>query len=148
MISGDNDISVRMATIEDLEPIKALADSHKLELGFLVRGAIRRSIEHHEILIVDHLTSGVCGFVQYRHRQDEQTTLYNIVVTPAFRGRGLGRRLLNALIAEAVQHQKECIQLKCPSDLPANSFYSHCEFGLVKTEEGKHRALNVWRLVL
>jgi len=148
MISGDNDVLVRMAVTEDLERIKLLADSHKSELGFLIRGAIRKSIDNHEVYTADHLSFGVCGFVQYRYRRDEQTTLYNIVVDPAYRGLGLGRRLLDALVADAVQHHKGYIQLKCPSELPANGFYRHCGFELVQIEEGKLRALNVWRLQL
>ena len=56
MISGDNDVLVRMAVTEDLERIKLLADSHKSELGFLIRGAIRKSIDNHEVYTADHLS--------------------------------------------------------------------------------------------
>ena len=148
MISGNNEIVIRKAEAIDLDDIKTLADQHKRELGFIIRGALQKSIDSGEVLIAINPQRIVCGFVQFRHRKDEQTTLYNIVVIPSCRMKGLARHLIGTLVIESKQKQKAYIQLKCPVELPANDFYHQCGFSLVEREEGKHRQLNIWRLLL
>jgi N-acetylglutamate synthase-like GNAT family acetyltransferase len=147
MTSGKNEFTVRKATISDLEGIKRLADAHKSELGFIVRSALQRSIESEELLVAE-ADSELLGFIQYRHRKDEQTTLYNVAVAPQRRGNGVGRALVLALATEAQKKAKQLILLKCPTELRANAFYQRYGFELAATETGKHRALNIWKLPL
>lgn len=151
MIFGSNKIKaiLRKATLEDLDGIKILVDKHKNELGFVVRGALHRSIESSEIIVaVDEIEGNLVGFVHYRHRKDKQTTLYNIVVAQDKRRCGIGKLLLDSLAAEAINKEKESILLKCPIELPANDFYRHLGFKLDSTIEGKKKPLNIWSLSL
>jgi N-acetylglutamate synthase-like GNAT family acetyltransferase len=144
---GDLHLSIRKGVHEDIPALKGLADQHKRELGFIVQGALKTSIDKSELLVA--IWNGVvCGFVHYRHRNDGQTTLYNIVVSEDRRYCGIGRRLLKTLIQEAHTRQMQAILLKCPLDLPANSFYAKCGFVLIHTELGKFRPLNIWRHAL
>lgn len=146
-IYGGNKMIFRKATVQDLNNIKALVDQHKLELGFVIRSALEKSIETAEIIVaVDNQTRTLVGFVQYRHRKDDQTTLYNIVVHPNFRRQGIGVRLVNELKAEAKSFHKKIILLKCPAQLPANEFYQNYGFSLSNTENGKKRPLKIWML--
>lgn len=138
---------VRKATKKDLDAVKELADSHRNELGFVLRPALVRSISREEVLIAENST-GVMGFVEYHHREDEQTTLYHIAVIPNYRRKGIGRALVDALRSEAKLLGKRKILLKCPIDLPANGFYSRLGFQSVRKEEGKARNLHVWVLSL
>jgi len=138
---------IRKATSADLDAIKALVDSQKHELGFVSRAALARSIARREVLVAEN-SAGLIGFVEYHHRQDEQTTLYHIAVAPDHRRRGVGRALIDALCSEALALGKQAIQLKCPVGLPAHSFYAHLRFNPLRKERGKNRPLIVWSLSL
>jgi len=138
-------VSIRKATGRDLRSIDALATAHRKELGFVRRVALAESIRRGEILVAEN-DEHVVGLVHYRRRLDQQTTLYNIVVSPDRRQRGIGRRLIRALIREVRSLGKQCVVLKCPSDLPANKIYARLGFRRWREEPGKRWALTLWRL--
>lgn len=138
---------IRKATRTDLDIVKELADSCKHELGFVLRPALARSIAREELLVAENKTS-VIGFVEYHHRQDEQTTLYHIAVTQDHRRMGIGEALVDALRDEAHALRKSSIQLKCPADLPAKSFYAQIGFQPAKEELGRNRSLVIFVLRL
>jgi N-acetylglutamate synthase-like GNAT family acetyltransferase len=143
LTSGSN-VLIRPALPEDIDAIKRLADTHKHELGFLRRPALLEAISRQELLVAQN-DLGIIGFVEYRHRKDQQTTLYNVVVHPNHRNHSIGKRLLFALEEEAQQRGKSWVLLKCPIDLSANNFYLHLGYLKVDVEQGKTRNLNVWR---
>jgi N-acetylglutamate synthase-like GNAT family acetyltransferase len=145
LTSGVN--SIRKATPPDLDSIKQIADAHRQELGFIRRPTLQAAINRQEIFVADK-DGQIIGFVEYHHRRDEQTTLYNIVVQPNCRGQGVGRGLAEALITEAKSLNKAFIRLKCPAELESNQFYEALNFQLHETEAGKHRPLNVWQFSL
>lgn len=148
MTSGVNESWViRKATPSDLDAIKSIADAHRRELGFVLRPALAESIEREEMLVAEN-HQGLMGFVEYHHRQDEQTTLYHIVVAPDHRRQGIGRQLIERLADEARAAGKEFIVLKCPATLPANDFYACTGWSLAGSESGKYCPLNLWQLVL
>lgn len=142
-----NHISIRKATLNDLCSIGALAAAHRNELGFVRRVTLVEAIRHGEVLVAEN-EAHVVAFVHYHHRLDQQTTLYNIVVSPDRRRQGTGRRLVEALAEEARCLGKQCIVLKCPSELPANGFYARLGFQRWQEEPGKRRALSLWRLLI
>lgn len=135
---------IRRADLNDLDTIKRLADEHKRELGFIVRSALSYSILKGEMFVAISSDNTLCGFVQFRHRKDAQTTLYNIVVAESARNQSFGCQLIEELIADATRNRQDTVLLKCPIDLPANDFYRKCGFTLKQTEPGKSRPLNVW----
>jgi len=135
--------SVRKATPVDLDGIKALADAHKHELGFVLRPALARSIARGMLLVAEN-RSGLVGFVEYYHRRDGQTTLYHIAVVVDHRREGAGRALIDALCDEARCMGQRKIRLKCPEGLSAQSFYAQVGFRLVEWERGRRRALAIW----
>ena len=138
-------IIIRVARQRDLNSINALANTHRRELGFVRKVTLAASIRRQEILAAEN-DYQVVGFVHYHHRRDKQTTLYNIVVLSDSRHRGVGKRLINALVKESRSLDKRWIVLKCPSELPANKFYRHIGFQRWRKEPGKRRVLIVWRL--
>ena len=142
-----SDLVIHTATLLDLGELKELADAHKHELGFVLRPALARSITRGEVLVAENNT-GLIGFVEYHHRQDEQTTLYHIIVAPDYRRQGIGQRLIEQLADEARAADKKVIALKCPTTLPANDFYVCTGWLLAGSEPGKCRPLNLWQLVL
>ncbi len=141
---SQNNYTIRKAVLSDLDEIKTLADAHKTELGFILRPALAKSIHKDELLVVAN-SKGLIGFVDYHYRNDEQITLYNIVIAPKYRRQGIGSRLVQSLVNEAKEREKRHILLKCPAELDANKFYEALDFQLSKVEPGKHRKLNIWR---
>lgn len=142
-----SDLVIRKATQADLDVIKDLADAHKNELGFVLRPALANGIERGEVFVAEN-SRGIVGFVEYHHRQDEQTTLYHIAVQSEHRRQGIGRQLVEALIYDTSEYNKGFIQLKCPVELEANKFYKRLGFSQMEVHPGKGRDLAVWRLSL
>ncbi len=136
---------VRQSTIEDIPALKAIADANRPTLGFLMRSAFAESVVARWVLVAER-DSRLLGFVRYRHRRNEQTTIYELCVAQDYRGQGIGRLLIEALAQEAQERGKSHIQLKAVTGIAANGFYEHLGFALIGVETGKKRALNVWRL--
>ena len=147
MTFGVNEFVVCHATIDDLDAIKQIADAHRRELGFVRRPTLLAAINRQEIFVAKR-NEQIIGFVEYHHRRDNQTTLYNIVVKADYRTQGVGRALVEALAIESRGRGKAFILLKCPIDLPSNQFYKTLQFQSGTAEAGKHRPLNIWQLDL
>ena len=140
-----SEITICKATVGDLDAIKDLADEHKHELGFVLRPALARSIERTEVFVAKS-NGSVAGFLEYHHRQDSQTTLYHIVVRPDCRCQGIGQQLVDALVQDARERDKEVVHLKCPVDLEANEFYQQLGFSRARVQRSRNRDLAIWRL--
>lgn len=138
---------IRKSTLEDLESLNILVSAHKKELGFVRKVTLADSITQHNIFVAE-IDEKIAGFVHYRHRRDEQTTLYDIAIASEYRLLGIGEALIHNLIAEAQALSKHIILLKCPAELPANAFYAHLGFEQLREEPGKQRKLVVWKLAL
>lgn len=137
---------VRPATNTDIFAIKKIADANKNSLGFLPRPKINEAIEQKRIFVL-YKDDVLAGFLIFRHRKrDTQTTLSDICVSKEWRGQGGGQQLIDALIQDCILQSRDFILLKCPDDLPANTFYKKIGFNLVSVAEGKNRPLNIWRL--
>jgi ribosomal protein S18 acetylase RimI-like enzyme len=144
LISGDNSLIIIKATPDDIDEIKRIADAHRRELGFVRRPSLLEAIDRSEVLIAKQ-NGSILGFVEYRHRKDEQTTLHNIAIVSTYQRKGIGRKLVERLVSEAQEMGKSHISLKCPVDLPANEFYKMLNFQLCGIEPGKRRNLKIWR---
>lgn len=144
--SGDRP-RVRPAIAGDLDAVKALADQHRHELGFVLRPTLAESIQRGELLVAES-DDRVVGFVEYHLRRDKQITLYHIAVASGERRQGVGQALFSALREEAESQRATTILLKCPVGLGANQFYEAIGFGLSGTWAGRKRPLNVWTFPL
>lgn len=149
-------VTIRYACGEaDVLGAKRVARSCSEELGFVNLAALREAASKHWLLVaVEHEPKGagfaerVVGFVNFRIRQDKTCTLYEIATERAVRGRGVGKRLLAALVRRAHEEACSLVRLKCPVGLPSNNFYLERGFQPVRCELGKKRALNVWHYEL
>lgn len=136
-----NESAVSLAQQGDLPDIKALADAHRHELGFVNRAVLEKAIDDQEVLYIPNQ-----GFLHFHNRRDRISTLHHLCVSPRCRYQGTGRRLVN-------EWEKRCrksgvdikrLRLKCPIDLKANGFYSQIGFSRTGVEAGKNRSLIVW----
>ncbi len=141
-------IETRKAVPSDLAVIKAIADTERDSLGFITRGTVREAIDQGQIMVVA-VDGNIVGFQHYYHRKrDLQTTFYHKALRKEWRGQGLGRRLVDAVIDEARALGRRKVVLKCPVDLPSNRFHERYGFILVGQELGRKRKLNVWQYFL
>lgn len=136
-----SELIVRLAQKSDLPDIKALADAHRHELGFVNRAILEKAIDAQEVLYVPNQ-----GFLHFHHRRDRISTLHHLCVSPHCRYQGIGRQLIDGWekLCRKSEAQIKRLRLKCPVDLRANGFYSHIGFSRTEVEAGKNRSLIVW----
>ena len=140
-------VTIRPARAEDVDGAKAVADRHKEELGF-VMSSVLHDAQKNRWLLVAVQNEKVIGFANFRIRQDNNATLYDIAVDKPYRKQKIGKRLIQRLTWLVNVAGGEHVRLKCPQSLPANQFYEHLRFELTSTETGKKRPLNVWHYKL
>ena len=137
-------ILVCQANEAHLSGIKALADTHREELGFITRGAFLEALTKGELLVALNEQNEVEGFVRYHHLvRKPVTTLYDICVKT--KRCGIGRLLLAAFYRDCMEHHRVSALLRCIAHLDANHFYNACEWGYIRTDPGKRHPLNVWQ---
>ena len=132
-----------------IDVVKHIADQHRSELGFHARQAYVDSLNKGELLIAK-IDGCIVGFVRYHHRRDGCTTLYEIATSPDIRNKGVGRCLVQALIADCQRAASRCIRLLCPVELPANCFYQAIGFvrRARRSLSGSSRPLYEWELAV
>ena len=140
-------MTIRHAHPEDVAGAKAVTDRYKDELGF-VRVSVLHEAQRRGWLLVAIKDEKVIGFANFRIRQDNNATLYDIVVDEPYRKQKIGKRLIQRLTWLVNVAGGEHIRLKCPQSLPANAFYEKLQFIRTETETGKKRPLNVWQYSL
>ena len=140
-------VTIRHARPEDVAGAKVVTDRHKDELGF-VRTSVLCEAQRRGWLLVAVKDEEIIGFANFRIRQDNNATLYDIVVDKPYRRQNIGKRLIQRLTWLVNVAGGEHIRLKCPQSLPANTFYEKLQFTLTRTETGKKRHLNVWHYFL
>jgi ribosomal protein S18 acetylase RimI-like enzyme len=142
-------IALSPAQPDDLAAVKAVADRHRTELGFILRPVIQASIQEGALWVARAGEGGeIVGFVRFHHRLDKVTTIYDICVSHAARGRGVGRKLIAAVRAQALMAHHHALVLKAPEELPANDFYRALGFVDRGLERGRKRRLRTWMLPL
>ena len=118
--------------------IADLFQEHRDELGFVNEAQVDEKTTY-TVAGDDELAGAVlCNHCVRK----PQTTLYDIAVREQYRGNGIGRELVEQMAADS-PHEK--IIAKCPATLPSVQFYNQSGWTLVDVEDGKSRALTVWR---
>ncbi len=132
-------VRVKFAVPEELSEIKALADAHRKELGFVNQATLAAAIENREVIYAPKQ-----GFLHFHNRRDKISTLYHLAVKPDDRRHGIGSKLLLFWEEYARSCNMTSLRLKCPLDLAANGFYARRDFARVDIEPGKERPLVIW----
>lgn len=116
-----------------------LFQNHRDELGFVNTAQCRE-----KDLVTVTRDGEVVGALLGNHCiRKPQSTVYEVAVGDSYRRQGIASNLV-ADFADESPHDK--LVAKCPVDLPANEFYASTGWDRIDREEGKNRALNVWRL--
>lgn len=93
--------------------------------------ALAEAAERGELLLAE---GGMCRF---HLRRDGAVTVRELLVLPAARGRGVGRALVEAVLA---RHPGATVRARCPADYPSNGFWRRMGFALASETGG----VNVW----
>jgi len=153
---GEVQVVIRPATEADIGAVVALAAANREYLGETaeIAAGLPTRVGRGEILVAATSEGEVVGFVLFRHHyqeDDPRTTVHYLCTAFPVRGRGIGRRLMAAVAADARRHRKRELVLQCPAHLPANSFYRRLGFSLQSDSDsggGLVPLMNLWRLVL
>ncbi len=137
-MQNKSEVTVKLATDNDLSLVKALADVHRHEIGFVNRATLAAGIDQQEVLWTPH------GFLHFHHRRDKISTLYHLCVAPSHRRQGMGKQLVSTWEEYSRERGIKTLRLKCPLDLAANGFYSRMGFCRVSVEPGVKRSLVLW----
>lgn len=128
--------------------VQAGADSDKDALGFLpaqayeqaaAQGTLFVAVDRHNIQprYAGHILFGAT----YPHAK-----VFQVYVTDADRGTGLGRQLVQTLLNFLEEKQYLSVSAKVASELPANKFWASLKFEIVATKSGgvaRGRVINI-----
>lgn len=127
---------LRLATEEDLKPIKDVVNQNREFFGFVMNVALKESIKENSLYVYE-IDNQILGFINYHIRKDGWSTIYEIAVAKHAHGHGIGKKLLSVL--------EEPIRLKTTADnTNAIAFYQKQGFFLSRTEQGRKRELLVF----
>lgn len=141
---GATTLSIRAATEDDISAVKCIADANKKTIGFVIRPALEKAASKGWLLVAEQDGEFV-GFCNYRHCRNKRTTIYEICVAEVFRGRGVGRLLIDMLVYQTAKLNQSHITLKCTVENSANEFYRKLGFEYGGQQDGRKRKLNIWR---
>jgi N-acetylglutamate synthase-like GNAT family acetyltransferase len=138
------DVTIRKATYEDVIAVKTIADANRESIGFVLRPALEEHASRGWLYVADY-HDAVAGFVNFRHRRDGWTVVYEICVDAPARMQRIGYRLLSQLHTDVLLQKGNGIVLKCPEGSKANDFYDAIGWQRVGEEPGKQRKLIIWQ---
>jgi hypothetical protein len=90
-------VTTRLATLEDLDTIKYIADRNKKTIGFVNRAALIEAVSHECLYVAEDIRDDcVIGFANiWRRKKDDWLTLMEICIDVDYRLLGAGRALNN-----------------------------------------------------
>ena len=143
-----NEVKVETAEAAEIPEIRRLAfaiwpDAYGAILGeaqiaymldlFYSEEALREQFQSHTFLLVKIATENV-GFASFsKNPEGTYAKLHKLYVLPGLQGKGLGRNLLDTVIAEARLLKLDAVELNVNRHNKAITFYEN--YGFVKTRE-------------
>lgn len=132
---------IRWGLERDLPAIKRIAAHYRAELGFVMLPSLREAVARRSLYVATDSAGTVQGFVNSRKRKDGVSVIYEIAVSPEWRGKRIGAALL-----AAVPNPK---RLKVTQDnARAIRFYEGAGLTRTSAEPGRNRPLYVYEEVV
>ena len=133
----------RPATPDDLAFVDQLRRRDSRALGFLSRSALAEKIRL-GLVRVAVVGRRPAGFLLHGSMRRPEVRVFQLAVHPAFRGRGVARRLVGELAARSASAGARGLSLRCREELAANTFWHAAGFELHDLEPARRGALFVW----
>ena len=135
---------ISFAAPQHIPKVKEIADSLRDELGFTLLPQLEEAMHKSELIVAVNSIQDVLGYTKYHIRRDKNITVYSIGVESKCQGMGVGTALMDFLKLEIDFVDGQVIRLKCPVDLPSNTFYEKMGFKSYGIESGRRRELQKW----
>lgn len=97
----------------------------------MIFAAMSEAAEKGELVLVD---GGMC---RWHLRRDGVVVIREIIVLPKRRGAGVGRSMVNAILA---WNPGRAVRVRCPAEYESNGFWRRMGFELT----GKEKGVNTW----
>lgn len=151
-------MEVRPATLDDAEAIRSIYN-HEVLTGTATFDTVPRTVEEHRrwqqdrsgahVVLVAVEGGDVLGYgslSEFRDRAAYRTTVEDSVyVSPAHQGRGVGRAVLDELVATAVQHGFHTVIARIAEHNEASvALHTACGFELAGVEREVGRKFGRW----
>lgn len=130
-------MTIKNLVPQHLEDVDSLMKRNSRTLGFLPGEVLRHYLEKDSILgkITDN--GGIAGYLLYAE-YGNRFRIIQLCVAEDFRGKGVARALVNALVEKAVT--QKFITLRCRHDFPENEMWSRLGFVALGEKRGRSRA--------
>ncbi len=121
-----------------VDQARAASDTDKDSLGFLPEQAYKEAADQGKLLIAVIPQAGDMVFAGHLLHGGvfPQARIFQVFCVPLFRRKGIGRRLVEAIVRRAESLQFMSIVAKVADDLAANQFWQRLSFEVVRTKTG------------
>jgi GNAT superfamily N-acetyltransferase len=139
----DRRLRILPAQPEHVSLIDHLRRRDSASLGFLSRGAILEKITLGHVWLAS-IGGRPVGCLIHGSPDRAEVRVFLLMVDPAYRGRGIARRLIANLLRRSLATGARGLSLRCREGLSANAFWHRAGFSLHDLEAGRQGALFVW----
>jgi ribosomal protein S18 acetylase RimI-like enzyme len=146
--AAEGSIAVRRATTEDAARIAKLSETlgYPIDTSDLVSRLERLLIRREDTVLVAESESGVIGWVHAAEQEllesGRRCEILGLVVDPAYRRRGVGRRLVDAVEQWAMSRALDQVSVRSNvTRLESHSFYQRLGYGRAKTQHAYRKRL-------
>lgn len=136
-------VEIKLAVPADVPFLDRLRRRDSTALGFLSSTALAQKVRL-GVVSVATVDGRPAGFLLHGSMRGPEVRVFQLAVDPAFRGGGVGRRLVADLIRRCVASGKAGLSLRCRDRLTANRFWHKAGFALHDLEPARRGALFVW----
>ena len=147
-MTDELDAKVSVLKIVDVDAVDDLMKRNSSTLGFLPRAALEDHLQKGWVLGAKNREGQLTGYLMYAANRD-RFRIAHLCVSEASRGRGVARRLLEALKSSAVT--QKLITLRCRNDYSVNEMWPKLGFVPIAESPGRSKEgslLTLWRLQL
>src|ERR1700723_296593 len=121
-----------------VDQARTASDTDKNSLGFLPERAYKEAADQGKLLIAVIREGNASAYAGHLLHGGvfPQARIFQIFPLPQFRRKGIGRRLVEAIVRRAESLQFMSVVAKVADDFPANRFWENLSFEVVRTRAG------------
>ena len=133
------------------EQVIALGDKNRKTLGMLPKKAFEEYADQKTILTATSQQGELAGYLLYGKSSSSVIRLTHLCVCESFRGKGIGKKLIDKLLQISKQLDALTIKLSCRRDYNLGAMWSSFGFIAIGEKQGRGKSgdiLTIWALDL
>ena len=124
---------------DNIEFVRQLMKKNSKSLGFIPIIAAEKASNENRLFIYSEQNKKI-GYLMFGPiNEGKDVAIWQICVDEKNRRKGIGKKLFNMLLSQALANRAKGIRLRCASDLPANYFWKSLGFDLALTVNSKSK---------